>query len=274
MHGGTTCEALRFLDACGWRFFELSTEHIAEIEADPGQQARVEEVLAVLDELALGMDQAHAYLPANIAHPDSFRREADIALVERHITCCAAMGIRYVVMHPGVGDGYTDPIGLREVRELNLEGFARLADHAGALGITIAIENMMDDRRRGRRNFGARPGELLDLLAKLDHAALGICFDTSHSHVQRLDSAEAILQLGGHICCTHMSDNDGSGDQHLTPGKGGIDWPAVVQALREIGYEGTFNLEIPGESGSAANLDELEARTREALAVVEHLLAQ
>jgi sugar phosphate isomerase/epimerase len=56
-----------------------------------------------------------------------------------------------------------------------------------------------------------------------------------------------IRELGAHLIATHISDNDGSGDQHRTPGNGSIDWPEVVRALREAGYTGLFNLEIPGE---------------------------
>jgi len=265
-------DALRFLHSCGWRWFELSTEHLEYVEADPDQRARIEEVLQTLDELQAHMPQAHAYLPANVAHPDGFRRDADMDLLTRHLTCCAALGIKYVVVHPGTGDGYTTPRELREIRELNIEAFARLGDHAGGLGIQIGIENTMDDRRRNRRSFGARPTELLDLLAALDHPALGITLDTSHANVQRLDCGAVIRQCGQHIYCTHMSDNDSSGDQHLAPGRGTVDWQGTVVALREVGYDGLFNLEIPGESESAPSREVLATRAREALAVTERLL--
>jgi len=264
-------EALRALHACGWEHFELSTEHLQQIE-EADQQARIGEVLRTLDDLRVTMPQAHGHLPANVAHPDGFRREADIQLLLRHLGCCAALGVKWVVIHPGVGDGYTTPRELREIRELNVASFGRLADHAGSLGITIGIENTMDDRRRNRRAFGARPGELLDLLAELSHPAVGICFDTSHAKVQGLDCAAAIRQLAAHICCTHISDNEGSGDQHLTPGRGAINWPAVVAALRAIGYEGLFNLEIPGESEPLPSPEVLATRTRAALETARRLL--
>ena len=45
-----------------------------------------------------------------------------------------------------------------------------------------------------------------------------------------------------------MADNDGSADQHLMPyGRGTVPWVEVVEALKEIGYEGLFNFEVPGE---------------------------
>lgn len=46
----------------------------------------------------------------------------------------------------------------------------------------------------------------------------------------------------------HIADNEGERDQHMIPfGKGNINFEEVVRTLREIDYEGLFNLEIPGE---------------------------
>lgn len=267
------CEALRALHACGWEWFELSTEHLHQTEADSDQQARIAEVLETLDELEIRMPQAHAHLWGDVVHPDEARRQADIDTVRREMVCCAALGVKTVVVHPGAGNGYTTAEERRELHRLNRECFAGLADHAAELGLRITLENMMDRKSTGRRGFGARPEELIELLADLDHPALGICFDTSHANVQALDCADAIRQFGPLICATHISDNDGSGDRHLTPGGGTIDWPSVVAALRDIGYTGIFNLEIPGESEPALDPALLETRVREALEVTRRLLS-
>ena len=57
--------------------------------------------------------------------------------------------------------------------------------------------------------------------------------------------------LSAVLLCTALVScgNDGTDDYHLAPFaiKNSIDWREVVTALREIGYEGLFNLEIPGE---------------------------
>jgi len=266
------CEALKALHGCGWEWFELSTEHLHQIESDRAQQARIAEVLETLDELAIRMPQAHAHLWGDVAHPDASRRQADIDTVRREMVCCAALGVKTVVVHPGAGNGYTTAGERRELHRLNRECFTGLADHAAELGLRIALENMMDSKRTGRRGFGARPEELIDLLADLDHPALGICFDTSHAHVQALDCGEAIRQFGPLICATHISDNNGSGDRHLTPGGGTIDWPSVVAALRDIGYTGIFNLEIPGEEHPVPEI--LEMKVRHARDVAAWLIAQ
>jgi len=238
-------EVLRFLHTCGWGCFELSTEHLEAIAKDPSPTARMDEVTATLRELSATMPQAHAYLHADIAHPDAARRNADLRLLERHLDCCAELGIRHVVIHPGGRDLATQD-DFRRTLDRNVDGFTRLADRAGELGLKIGLENTLDSRDV-HRVFGSMPDELLDLIAKVGSPALGITFDTSHANVRGLDLGAAIRQLGPLICCTHISDNDGSGDQHRIPGGGTIDWPSVMAAFREIGYQGTLNLEIPGE---------------------------
>jgi sugar phosphate isomerase/epimerase len=261
-------EVLRFLHACGWACFELSTEHLEAIANDSSPRARMDEVADTLRELSAAMPQAHAYIHADIAHWDAARREADLRLLERHLDCCAELGIRYVVIHPG-GRDLATPDDFRRALERNVDGFTRLAHRAEKLGLKIGLENTLDSRD-AHRVFGSVPDELLDLIAKVGSPALGITFDTSHASVRGLDLGAAIRQLGPLICCTHISDNDGTGDQHRTPGGGTIDWPSVMAAFRGIGYQGTLNLEIPGEEHPHREL--LSAKLRHPLEVAEWLV--
>lgn len=252
-------DALRFMHACGWQCFEISTEDLEEIDAEGGSEARLEDIQAVLSELHVSMPQGHAYLHADVAHPDENRREADRATLVRHMTYCARLGVENVVVHPG-GRGYTTDEELERVFQHNVSAFKLLAVHAGENGLRIGIENMFEPPGRDERVFGSRVDELLDLIAAVDSPAAGITFDTSHANVEGIDLPAAVRAFGDLICCTHISDNDGSGDQHRMPGCGNIDWPPFVAALREVGYDGIFNLEIPGESHPAPRVRSMKLR--------------
>jgi sugar phosphate isomerase/epimerase len=268
----TLPQALRIFHACGWECFELSISHLAQIANDADRVRRVAEARATLDELGASMPQAHAYLIANVAHPDESHRQADLRLLLRDIDVCAELGVKTVITHPGVGSGYTTRVEFRRIFDLNVEGFRLLTDRAAKLGLRICVENVMDTPLEGRRCFGAVPYELLDLIEAVGAPNLGLVFDTSHANVQKLNLSSALHELGGRIWCTHISDNDGSGDQHRFPGSGNIDWGNVTQALRDIGYEGTFNLEIPGESAPPGEL--LEARLLHAKRMAEGLIRE
>ena len=106
----------------------------------------------------------------------------------------------------------------------------------------------------------ATASELLDLLQLIDHPAIGITLDTSHANMCSLDIAEMVRELGPHLVATHVSDNNGSGDQHLIPGGGTINWPAVMEGFHNIDYKGVFNLEIPGERHAVPGLRRLKTR--------------
>ena len=81
---------------------------------------------------------------------------------------------------------------------------------------------------------------------------MGICWDTGHANVQGLDQVTALKQLSGHLGAVHIADNDGTADQHSVPfwgtrGEQNVcDWTGILSTLRTIGFNGPFNLEIPG----------------------------
>jgi len=247
-------EAIRALADIGWRAFEASTEHLVEIETSATPDACIESVLAALAERECIMPQGHGYLQACVAHPDEARRVGDIERLAAHIRISGKLGIRDVVIHPGVYANCMETAeSWAQLMAHNVEAFRRLGDLAGECGVRICLENTLGPGFR-------TPQELFDLLDAIDHPAMGICLDTSHANVARLDMVEAIRALSSVHLVTHISDNDHSGDQHRTPFYGSIDWRATVAALREIGYDGLFNLEIPGERHREAGIASFRAR--------------
>jgi len=255
-------DALRTLHACGWRVFEISTEHLVAIETDHDPDSLIEKIQDCLHGLGLSTPQAHAYLSADVADSDAQKREQDIKRLLNHIDIAARLNVRNVVVHPGGkhGTAQTDQEG---IQKLNIEAFRRLGDFAGEIGVRIGIENLTHPG-------ATTSSELLELLRLINHPAIGITLDTSHAHMNGLNVAQVVREFGSYLIATHISDNNGSGDQHLTPGGGSIDWPAVMDAFRKMDYKGIFNLEIPGERHAVPDLRQL--KTRFALDVSKWLL--
>lgn len=263
-------EALEKLASHGWPALELSCEHLGLL-ARLGDIA-IENFASTIKRLNVDVPQAHATITADVAALDPLRRAADMALIRRDIEICAALGIQNIVLHPGGTEACPDRATLEHLAAIRLESFATLAAICEEKGTRIAIENMSDGGTGvwGKRKFGAIAEELLGLIEEIASPALGICWDTSHANIQSLNQAEAIRACGDKLIALHISDNDGSGDQHRTPGYGNIDFASIISALREIGYTGNFNLEIPGENRAASEIVEL--RSRYALAVCQALL--
>jgi sugar phosphate isomerase/epimerase len=86
----------------------------------------------------------------------------------------------------------------------------------------------------------------VSLLRLMDHVgspALGVNLAPSHLFPTGDLPRVAAYQLAGRVWHTHLSDNDGTTNAHWRPGKGKIDWGALLQALQETGYQGTLSIE-------------------------------
>ena len=245
-------ESLQVLHECGWCAFEIAAEHLAAIETDRDPQRLIEKTLGTLRDLGLSAPQAHAYLYADVADPDAQKRGRDIKRLLHHIDISASLGVQNVVIHPGgkLGDTQTEQ---KCVQKLNVEAFRRLGDFAGELGIRIGIENM-------KHQGATTSAELLELLALINHSAIGITLDTSHANTSTLNVAQVVREFGPHLVATHISDSNANGSQHLIPGDGTIDWPAVMDAFHDVDYRGLFNMEIPGARSTIPRLQQLKTR--------------
>jgi len=265
-------DALRRIRGIGWPAVELSTEHLVAIREDPDALARARAVRKLANALDLHMPQAHITIHVDVANAEEDRRRRDQAVVRRDVELLAEMGIPVGVLHCGGGGEH--PGGAREAYQIRMAAMAELADHAHRLGVRLALEN----------GTGARGGDddpewdgsvraLRTLIGRIGSPALGICLDTGHAILEKWDNVEAARVAGDLLIALHIADNDGSGDQHRIPFAYGtqVDWPAVVAAIREVGYDGPFNLEIPGERGRP--LEILDALLRYALEVCNKLLA-
>ena len=101
---------------------------------------------------------------------------------------------------------------------------------------------------------------MLRLLDHVDSPALGMNLDPSHMFPMGEIPHLAAYQLQGRIWHTHISDNDGTTNAHWRPGKGKVDWRALLAALQETGYDGVVSIELedvpgvgrPGRPATAA----------------------
>ena len=257
-------EAIEKLHACGWQIFEISSEHLVAIETAKKPNELIKKVQSWMIETGIEIPQAHSYLQADIAASEEKNRETDIRRVLNHIEIAAQLGVREIVVHPGGGN--TDSKAEQNrVKQQNIAAFRRLNDYGKPLGVRICIENLT-------HTGATTPAELLNLIAEISRPEIGITLDTSHAHMSGIDIAKCIIELGDNLFATHISDNNGSKDQHLTPGSGTIDWPSVMKAFQKINYEGLINFEIPGERHK--NLALRKIKTRYSLEVAEWLLKQ
>ena len=226
----------------GWKYAELSDEHGAVLleRGDPQKAGRAFRKAA--ENAGVRVEQGHLWLQVPLCDPD---RERIVSTLLRWLDLFHAVGIRASVLHC---DAYSFPEGTttEEKAEVNASVIRRLTEHLEGTDMTICLENLFV--KPGVAPVVNTADMLLDVIARTDGKHLGICLDTGHLNVVGGNQLEFIRRAGDRLRALHIADNEGSWDMHMMPyGRGTVDFAAVRQGLREIGYDGLYNLEIPGE---------------------------
>lgn len=168
-------------------------------------------------------------------------RQERLEKMQRSMEMCVELGCKNWVIHPIMphGEQDRDTKNAQETWELNYIFFRKLLETAKAYDVTICLENMP-----ATTLSLATPQDILQFVKAMDDDHFQICFDTGHAAVASSASVEdAIRELGALIRVLHVHDSCLGMDLHLLPYQGSINWPAVSEALRDIGFSGVFSLE-------------------------------
>lgn len=117
------------------------------------------------------------------------------------------------------------------------ESMLELLAYSKSKNIKLAVENLLPHL------LGGRSEDLNRLVDELAATNLGICFDSSHANLAQ-DPAQVLKDFNKRVISVHLSDNHGQYDDHLIPGAGKINWPSIMNGLKDIGYRGVFMLEV------------------------------
>ena len=179
-----------------------------------------------------GIVYTHAHAPG----------EADATdYVIRSIEAASVLGARYLVVHPiwHEKNGRTINTSARFI-DVNKRAIKKYLAKAEECGVVLLSENIL---------WGAskNPKIIADLVKAVGSDWFGWCFDVGHAWA--CGYAPDVLKKCAVVPMSlHIQDNDGSGDQHLIPGDGTIDFESFISTLKEIGYLGDCVLEAHHQS--------------------------
>jgi len=110
---------------------------------------------------------------------------------------------------------------------------------------------------------------ILDVVHRHAPERVGVCLDLGHANIQE-NVLSAIRASGERLIHVHASDNHAVRDDHFVPGRGSIAWDRAVGALREVGFDGAFTVELRdytrGDDAFYKNFDDILAECSHALA--------
>ncbi len=230
-------EMIRTFVQHGWNCTELSTEHgwMLLNRGAPTEMGR--ELKKFAEDYDFSFPQEHFYLKADIAHPDEKKRVEIMDDMKRWCHLFAALNITAGVLHPGGNGLRALGCGPEKILECNVKSLEQISDFIKGGPTTICLEN------------GGSIENMLGLVNAVRGSELGLCLDTGHLNMDGGDCADFIRKAGEMLKALHITDSIGSHDDHILPhGAGTINWEEFIKALREIGYEGLFNFEVPREN--------------------------
>lgn len=239
--------------ARGWDCTELSDEH-AKVLLERGDASKAgREFKSFCDDHGFSLPQGHFYLSLNIAHPDAEHRKKLLDDFKSWCELFSVLDIKAGVLHPG-GMGWAEGTEPERIKDVIMDSLAVIDSYVDGTPVTVCLENMSSP------HIGQNVDELLKLIEPFNFDNWGICLDTGHLNLAQKNFAQFIHQAGPHLKALHIADNLGVNDDHMLPhSRGKVPWAEVMTALKEVNYQGLFNLEVPGERcPQPVSLDKLD----------------
>ena len=130
-----------------------------------------------------------------------------------------------------VDPGKLQPLNLPEKAwDFAVKGLRRCAKYAEDNGVFLGVENILQSY------LATTPDKMVKMITDIGSEYVGEYLDVANGNP--LDSPiNYIKKLGKRILSVHVSDNDGKSTLHLPIGRGTIDFKAMVEALKNVGFD-------------------------------------
>ncbi len=129
-------------------------------------------------------------------------------------------------------------IAPRDQWQWGVEQVRILGEYAASLGLEVAVE--LEPFHLSLINSVDR---MAQFLTDVGHPSVKANVDVSHL-VLAHDKPDELSKLGGRIAHVHLSDCDGRIHGDLPPGRGVVDFPPYLKALKDANFTGTVSIEL------------------------------
>jgi len=124
-----------------------------------------------------------------------------------------------------------------EAYDISLRSMREVAPYAAERGIRLGVENVWN-------RFLLTPREMRGYLDDLGSPNVGLYFDCGNILSYGFPQTW-IRELGDRIVKVHVKDFDSNTRQFRHLLQGSVNWKAVRQALRDVGYDDYMTVELP-----------------------------
>ena len=243
-------DALHVIAELGYRAVAL-TPDANHLPPDHTTDAELRMTRALLERLDLAvvvetgaryvLDPRRKHRPT-LVDADATERARRLDFLERCAHIAAALGGDVISLWSGVP---TSDVERDDAWRFLTEGVVALQERVAPLGVRIAFE--------------PEPGMLVSSLADWERLRdatsipdLGLALDVGHVPcTERISAGDAIRQYGAALRTVHLDDTRNGVHEHLQIGEGSLDWPDIMRALDEVGFDGVASVELSRHSHAA-----------------------
>lgn len=231
---------------CTWTFGDMPIDSIADTLARLGYHGmelmgdlrihRPDGIRAICRQTDLSV---LSLTPENVdlAHPDATVRNDALDYYRRLIDFAHEVGCPIVSCHGAVGRIRALASQQAEYGHL-LESVVALAPFAAEAGIRIAMEVL----NRYESHLLNTAAQAVEFVRAVGHPSVGILLDAYHMNIEEADLPQAVACAGDRLFLFHVADSNRAG-----LGLGHTDFPALVAALKAIGYAGDVIVECTAQ---------------------------
>ena len=177
------------------------------------------------------MGGTHWQLP--LSSPDEEVRVKGVEGIERALKIASVAGAETVLVVPGV---VSEEVSYATAYEISRQSIAELLPAAEELGITMCLENVWN-------KFLLSPLEMRDYIDDFNNPRVAAYFDVGNILLYGYPD-QWIEILGSRIKKVHIKDFDVGSKQFVGLLQGSVDYPRVIRAFRDVGYDGYLTAEL------------------------------
>jgi hexulose-6-phosphate isomerase len=224
-----------------------------EIDTPEGLPNRVEMLLAQ-DETGIKVHGAidSVHWRDTLSHPNPEVRAKGLAALKAALHDAAYFGADTVLLVPGV---VNKEVTYDQCWERSQAEVRKALPLAEKLGVKIAIEVVWN-------NFITKPEQMIQYVDSFKSPWVGTYFDCSNMIKYGVPSADWIRQLGKRVLKFDFKGYSKT-KGWVNIGEGDENWPDIIKALGEIGYDGWATAEVG--SGDEAHLKDVAERMNKIL---------
>jgi sugar phosphate isomerase/epimerase len=249
-------DAVRTLAKIGYRAVEIMADK-PHMRPDTFTDAEADDLRKLTEDLGLSVSNVNAFtgfcfVDGDTYHPtwveaDPRKRRQRIDHTRRAIELTARLGCQNISLQPA---GPYMGCDVDVLYAQFAEGIAACLDTARACGVSLNVEpepglliERSDQFMRLKRDFFA------------DEPVVQMNSDLGHFYCVREDPAEVLRRHADVTRHVHLEDIVAERvHQHLVPGEGAMDFPAIFAALDEIHYEGFVTVELYPYTSTAGDV--------------------